>query len=82
MKLALHYYAACPFCQMVLRRLPELNIDVELRDVLSQPTFAQEQRQATGRSTVPCLRMESDDGTVSWMYESMDILQHLQKLAS
>ncbi len=80
MKLALHYYDACPFCQMVLRVLPQLAADVELRNVLSQPEYRQEQQQATGRTTVPCLRLEDDQGQVQWLYESMDIIQYLKAL--
>ena len=29
-----------------------------------------------GRQTVPCLRIEAEDG-VRWMYESLDIMRYL-----
>ena len=32
--------------------------------------------QATGRTTVPCLRIERGD-EVQWMFESMDIIRYL-----
>lgn len=80
MTLALNYYSACPFCQMVLRVLPNIKAEVQLRDVLSQPQYRQEQQQATGRTTVPCLRIEDEQGQVSWLYESIDIIQYLQRL--
>ncbi|GGY34529.1 hypothetical protein GCM10011297_04460 [Bacterioplanes sanyensis] len=80
MKLALHYYDACPFCQMVLRVLPQIDTEVELRNVLSNPDYRQEQQQATGRTTVPCLRLEDDQGQVQWLYESMDIVEYLKAL--
>lgn len=30
-----------------------------------------------GKTQVPCLRIESDDGKVEWMYESDDIIRYL-----
>jgi len=30
-----------------------------------------------GKSQVPCLRIESEDGAVQWMYESRDIINYL-----
>ena len=33
--------------------------------------------EGDGNSTVPCLRIEHDEGKVEWMYESDDIIQYL-----
>ena len=30
-----------------------------------------------GRATVPCLRIERDDGQVEWLYESLDIVHFI-----
>ena len=30
-----------------------------------------------GRATVPCLRIERDDGQVEWLYESLDIMRFI-----
>lgn len=30
-----------------------------------------------GKTQVPCLRVETEDGQVQWMYESDDIIQYL-----
>jgi glutathione S-transferase len=32
-----------------------------------------------GHSQVPCLRIETTDGSVQWMYESDDIIAYLQQ---
>jgi glutaredoxin 2 len=78
MKFALYYYDSCPFCQRVLRVLPNLNVEVEKRNVISSSEHRKEHYEATGRSTVPCLRMEDDNGQVTWMFESADIIRFLQ----
>ncbi|MAK92201.1 MAG: glutaredoxin [Oceanospirillaceae bacterium] len=80
MKYALYYYDACPFCQRVLRSLPEANVDVEKRNVLQNRAFSEQQHKATGRTTVPCLLIENDNGEEQWMFESADIIRYLQSL--
>ena len=78
MKFALYYYDACPFCQRVLRVLPSLSVEVEKCNVMTSAQYRQQQYAATGRTTVPCLRMEDESGKESWMFESADIIRFLQ----
>jgi glutaredoxin len=74
---SLYYFASCPFCARVLRTLEGLNIDVELRDISADPIHRNTLQKGTGRSTVPCLRI--DTGAESqWMFESSDITRFLQ----
>jgi glutathione S-transferase len=35
-----------------------------------------------GKGQVPCLRIETDDGNVRWLYESADIIAYLREQAS
>lgn len=35
-----------------------------------------------GRATVPCLRIEQDDGAVEWMYESLDIIKYIDQVSN
>jgi glutathione S-transferase len=77
--LALYMFAACPYCQRVLHALARLALDLELRDVRIHPEYRQELVEATGRGTVPCLRIEEDDGSVRWLHESLDIIAFLDK---
>ena len=79
-KLSLYEYPSCPFCSLVLRAIDDLGVDVELRDVMADAGFRRELVEATGRSTVPCLRIESDTGEVEWMHESRDIVAYLQTI--
>jgi glutaredoxin len=81
MKLSLYEYSSCPFCGPVFRAIDKLGLDVELRDVLADPEHRRELVEATGRQTVPCLRIESeDDGSVEWMHESRAIIAYLQTI--
>jgi len=76
-KFSLYYYDSCPFCARVVRSLNKVNVEVELRNVMTDSAHRSALQQATKRTTVPCLRIDS--GTNSkWMFESMDIMRFLQ----
>lgn len=66
----------CGFCYRVRGFMEEHGVDVPLRDVNSDAEAFRELLQATGRTTVPCLRIERGD-EVQWMFESMDIIRYL-----
>jgi glutathione S-transferase len=55
-----------------------LGLAVELRDVHADPARMRELVDATGRTTVPCLRIEDAPGRVRWMHESADIVRFLE----
>ena len=48
-----------------------------LRDINRDQEAYRELLAGGGKGMVPCLRIESGDGAVSWMYESMDIMGYL-----
>ena len=66
----------CGFCYRVRGFMEEHGVDVPLRDVNSDAEAFRELLQATGRTTVPRLRIERGD-EVQWMFESMDIIRYL-----
>ena len=75
-------YDTCPFCLRVMRFLQSVpDLEVGLRDIYNEPGAMKELMQGGGRTTVPCLRIESDEG-VRWMYESLDIISYLQAQAT
>ena len=82
MSLALYHFVGCPFCTFVRRDIEALGLDVELRDINERSTRRRELVEATGRSMVPCLRIESAAGEVEWMHESRDIVAYLRALAA
>ena len=73
----LFQYDSCPFCYRVRRFLDGAGIEIDMRDTSRNPEAFRELVQGGGRSTVPCLRIERDDG-VSWLYESRDIIEYLK----
>ena len=75
--LHLYHYASCWFCAKVRRVIDELQLNIELRDILVEPENRQTLITHGGSSTVPCLRIEENDGSVNWMYESSDICDYL-----
>lgn len=77
--IALYYKPTCPFCQKVLRSKDELGLEFELCDTSANSEYMEEQVAATGRKTVPCLKIIDGDD-VQWMYESDDICDYLKKL--
>ena len=66
----------CGFCYRVRSFLEAQGIEIPLRDVNSDGEAFRELLQATGRTTVPCLRIQRGE-EVSWMFESMDIMRYL-----
>jgi glutathione S-transferase len=75
--LSLYHFEGCPWCTRVRTALDRLGIEVELRDVQNEPTRRAELIGATGRATVPCLRIEDANGA-RWMHESADIIRWLE----
>ncbi|PWD87336.1 glutaredoxin family protein [Ignatzschineria cameli] len=79
--LALYQFHMCPFCVKVRRTIKRLNLNIELRDAKDNAQFAEELLSQGGKRQVPCLRIENEDGSVNWMYESDAINQYLEKIA-
>jgi glutathione S-transferase len=71
----------CGYCRDVREVIEELGLPVMLRRVSGDPAVRQELFQATGRYTVPVLRIERADGGVRFMPESRDIIRYLRGLA-
>jgi glutaredoxin len=69
----------CGFCARVERFLQSRGIEVPTKNTITQPGARRELMEGGGRATVPCLRIEREDGTVRWMYESRDIMDYLAK---
>ena len=78
-KMVLYQYKACPFCVKVRRALQRQSLKVETRDAKRNPVFAEELVAGGGLFKVPCLRIEEDNGAVTWMYESSDIVAYLEQ---
>lgn len=78
-KLALYQYPACPFCVKVRRSIKRNGLNIKTRNVKKSEQYKEELTQGGGQLKVPCLRIEEDNGDVSWMYESGDIISYLEQ---
>jgi glutaredoxin 2 len=77
--LFLYQYGTCPFCLRVRNAASQLGVALELRDTIAEPAHSDEVLEATGRRTVPVLRIEDAAGSVRWLPESSDIVAWLEE---
>jgi len=75
--LALYQFKACPFCVKVRRTMKRNSLNIEIRDAKRCDKARDELVEGGGKLKVPCLRIE-EEGKVSWMYESSDIINYLE----
>ncbi len=76
-RLALYHYDSCPYCQYVRRVIKSLAVNIELRNIHTDRSHHADLVAGGGRQTVPCLRIEHDNGEVDWLYESQAIATYL-----
>ena len=79
MKHTLYQDPTCPFCQRVLGYLRQRGKEIPQKNTLSDIEAFKELIRGGGRAMVPCLRVESENGEVSWVYESADIIAYLEQ---
>lgn len=76
--LSLYHFDGCPYCGRVRDALQRLDLEVELRDIHTYPSYRNELVAATGTQMVPCLRIERPGGA-RWLHESADIVRYLER---
>ena len=76
--MAIYQFETCPFCVKVRRELRRQSLNIELRDAKNDLDIKAELVREGGRRKVPCLRTDNPDGSIDWLYESNDIIVHLQ----
>ena len=78
-KMSLYHTPMCPFCLKVRDVITELGLtdSIELRDKIENPAFGEELQAATGKTMVPCLRIDDE-----WMHESDAIIAYLRGLSA
>jgi glutaredoxin len=74
----LYHFPSCPYCARVRDFLSDERIDIELRNIHSDPQALHDLRAGGGSTTVPCLRIQTS-GQARWMYESLDIIDYLRE---
>ncbi|PKH88118.1 glutaredoxin family protein [Colwellia sp. Bg11-28] len=78
--LSLYQLPSCPFCVKVRRTMKREGLKIELRNINGNNDYSAELVREGGKRKVPCLRIEKEDGQVQWLYESSDVVSHLQAL--
>ncbi|MCP4903778.1 MAG: glutaredoxin [bacterium] len=73
----LYGYPQCPFCARVLHAIESLGLEIPLRDTLRNVDHRNAVVEATGRGTVPVLRIDAGDGRAEWLPESTEIVRYL-----
>ncbi len=76
-KLIYYYRDYCGFCARVDAIINKLGIDLQRRNIWEDDESYNELTVATGRGTVPVLRIMDADGNSKWMAESTDIAYYL-----
>jgi glutathione S-transferase len=77
--LSLYQTAYCPYCERVRAAIRRLELDIEVRDIDAKSAWHSELVEATGRQTVPCLRIHRADGEDEWLHESAAIIGYLEE---
>lgn len=76
---SLYHYQACPFCDVTRKAIKHLKLDVELRNIQKSQQHHQTLVSKGGKKQVPCLRIESANGSTQWLYESRSIIHYLHE---
>ena len=77
--LSLYQTQFCTYCERVRGAIARLGLEVERRDINESSIRRRELLEATGRQTVPCLRIARGDGADQWLHESSDIIAYLEQ---
>jgi glutaredoxin len=73
----LYQFYACPFCVKTRRAIKRIGLKIESRNAQDRK-FRDELLYEGGKIQVPCLKI-IDGKQTTWMYESSDIIEYLNK---
>lgn len=76
-ELTLYYFPSCPYCRVVMNCLDRLNLEIQMRDIRTEPGAKEDLLEIGGKSQVPCLVIDGKP-----LYESDDIIRWLQANAA
>ena len=77
--LALYVRDYCLFCHRVLRTVDQLGLQIDIRNIWQDQEHEQELLSATGRGTVPVLKIDKGGEPAEWMPESAEIIRYLKQ---
>lgn len=76
--LELFHFSTCPFCIRVRLALWRMGVSIPMSNIHRSAAKREELIAGGGRKTVPCLRIESSNGGIEWLYESADIIRYVR----
>lgn len=68
----------CLYCLKVRAALKLMKVELALLNISKDKHAFNALVSEGGKKMVPCLRIERDDGSVEWMYESNDIIKYIK----
>lgn len=68
----------CFYCLKVRTALKLMKVELALLNISKDKHAFNALVNEGGKKMVPCLRIERDDGSVEWMYESNDIIKYIK----
>ena len=74
----LFHFSTCPYCIKVRLALWWIGLELPMKNIHIHSKYKSELIAGGGKKQVPCLRIESEQGSVQWMYESSDIIRYLR----
>ena len=78
-QLLLYQFRMCPYCVKVRQAIKRLSLNIETHDVLREAPAREQLLAGGGTIKVPCLKITSDEGNETWMYESTAIVRYLEE---
>ena len=77
--LTLYQFLTCPFCIRVRRVIKRQSLNIETLDAQKNPVNRQQLLEGGGKIKVPCLKIVDTQGETTWLYESAEIIRHLEQ---
>lgn len=77
-KYSLYQFEACPFCVKVRKTINTHSLAIEYRDAKNDNFHRNELAEQGGKIKVPCLRIANVENGDKWLYESDNIIEHLE----
>lgn len=78
-KLSLYHFRSCPFCVITRQAIQDAGLDIELCDIQKTANHRKTLMKQGGKTQVPCLRIDNENGTTQWLYESAAIIQYVKR---
>lgn len=79
--LSLYQLPACPFCVKTRRAMKRFGLNIRLCNINQDEKYLTELLREGGKRTVPCLKIVNEDQSVTWLYESSDIIKYLAQFS-